>query len=52
MLLLADAQTSGGLLFGAEPGAGAGGGRGAGGGGVPAAVIGEVRAGTGRIALR
>ena len=52
VLLLADAQTSGGLLFGAEPEraraavaelAEAGG---------SAAVIGEVHAGTGRITLR
>lgn len=52
VLILADAQTSGGLLFGLDPQraravvaelAGAG---------VAAAVIGEVRAGTGRIALR
>jgi selenide, water dikinase len=49
VLLLADAQTSGGLLFGAAPDrahaavAELGG---------PAAVVGTVRAGTGRIALR
>ena len=52
VLLLADAQTSGGLLFGAEPERA----RAAVGelatAGVPAAVIGEVRAGTGRITLR
>jgi selenide,water dikinase len=52
VLLLADAQTSGGLLFGAEPERA----RAAVGelaaAGVSAAVIGEVRAGTGRITLR
>ena len=52
VLLLADAQTSGGLLFGAEPERRAGGRRGAGRRGVSAAVIGEVRTGTGRITLR
>jgi selenide,water dikinase len=49
VLLLADAQTSGGLLFGAVPDAAAAAVRELGG---PAAVIGRVRAGTGRIALR
>jgi selenide,water dikinase len=52
VLLRADAQTSGGLLFGAEPERA----RAAVGelaaAGVSAAVIGEVRAGTGRITLR
>ena len=49
VLLLADAQTSGGLLFGAAPDRAAAAtaelGR-------PAAVIGRVRTGTGRIRLR
>lgn len=49
VLLLADAQTSGGLLFGAAPDrASAAVAR----LGPPAAVIGSVRAGTGRISLR
>ena len=49
VLLLADAQTSGGLLFGAEPDAAATAVRAL---GAPAAVIGRVRAGSGRITLR
>ncbi|HTK64869.1 MAG TPA: selenide, water dikinase SelD [Pseudonocardia sp.] len=47
-LLLADAQTSGGLVFGAEPGAAAAAVADL---GAPAAVIGRVRSGTGRIRL-
>ena len=49
VLLLADAQTSGGLLFGAAPDRARAAVRELGG---AAAVIGEVRAGTGRITLR
>jgi selenide,water dikinase len=49
VLLLADAQTSGGLLFGAAPDAAAAAAREL---GPPAAVVGRVRAGTGRITLR
>ncbi|HEX4251795.1 MAG TPA: selenide, water dikinase SelD [Pseudonocardia sp.] len=49
VLLLADAQTSGGLLFGAAPDAAAAAVREL---GPPTAVIGRVRAGTGRITLR
>jgi selenide,water dikinase len=49
VLLLADAQTSGGLLFGAAPDAAA---AAAAQLGPPATVIGEVRTGTGRITLR
>ena len=49
VLLLADAQTSGGLLFGAAPDRAREAVRELGG---AAAVIGEVRAGTGRITLR
>jgi len=48
VLLLADAQTSGGLLFGAEPAAAAAAVALLGG---PATVVGTVRAGTGRIEL-
>jgi selenide,water dikinase len=49
VLLLADAQTSGGLLFGAAPDAAAAAVAQL---GPPAAVIGRVRTGTGRIKLR
>jgi selenide, water dikinase len=49
VLLLADAQTSGGLVFGAEPAAAAAAVAEL---GPPAAVIGRVRTGTGRITLR
>jgi len=49
LLLLADAQTSGGLLFGAAPDAAA---EATAELGAPAAVIGVVRPGTGRIRLR
>jgi selenide,water dikinase len=49
VLLLADAQTSGGLLFGAAPDAAAAAVAQL---GPPAAVIGRVRTGTGRITLR
>ena len=49
VLLLADAQTSGGLLFGAAPEAAAAAVAELGG---PTAVIGTVRAGTGRITVR
>jgi selenide,water dikinase len=49
VLLLADAQTSGGLLFGATPDAAAAAVAKL---GQPAAVIGRVRTGTGRIRLR
>jgi selenide, water dikinase len=52
MLLLADAQTSGGLLFGAEPGKARAAVAELARAGVAAAVIGEVRAGTGHISLR
>ena len=52
LLLLADAQTSGGLLFGAEPERARAAVAELAAGGVSAAVIGEVRAGTGRITLR
>jgi selenide, water dikinase len=52
VLLLADAQTSGGLLFGAEPGEARAAVAELAQAGVAAAVIGEVRAGTGRITLR
>ncbi len=48
VVLLSDAQTSGGLLFGAAPPAAA---RAASELGPPAAVIGRVRSGTGRITL-
>jgi selenide,water dikinase len=51
LLLLADAQTSGGLLFGADPERAAGAVAGLTGSGLPAAVIGAARRGTGRIAL-
>jgi selenide,water dikinase len=49
VLMLADAQTSGGLLFGATPAAAA---AAAAELGAPAAVIGTVRTGTGRLILR
>ena len=49
VLLLADAQTSGGLLFGAAPGRAA---EAVAQLGAPAAVIGRARTGSGRIALR
>jgi selenide,water dikinase len=49
VLLLADAQTSGGLLFGAAPDAAA---EAVARLGAPAAVIGRVRSGSGRISLR
>jgi selenide, water dikinase len=49
VLLLADAQTSGGLLFGAAPDRAAGAAAAL---GAPAAVIGQVRPGHGRITLR
>ncbi len=49
VLMLADAQTSGGLLFGAEPGRAAAAVAELGG---AAAVIGTVRTGTGRVRLR
>ncbi len=49
VLLMADAQTSGGLLFGAAPDRAAAATAAL---GPPAAVIGRVRAGTGRIILR
>jgi selenide,water dikinase len=49
VLLLADAQTSGGLLFGAAPGPAA---EAVARLGSPAAVIGRVRPGTGRVSLR
>ena len=52
VLLLADAQTSGGLLFGAAPERARAAVAELAAAGVPAAVIGEVRAGTGRITLR
>ena len=52
MLLLADAQTSGGLLFGAEPERAREAVAELAAAGVSAAVIGEVRTGTGRITLR
>jgi selenide,water dikinase len=52
VLLLADAQTSGGLLFGAEPERARAAVAELAEQGVAAAVIGEVRAGTGRISLR
>jgi selenide, water dikinase len=52
VLLLADAQTSGGLLFGAEPERARAAVAALTEAGVSAAVIGEVRAGTGRITLR
>ena len=52
VLLLADAQTSGGLLFGAEPERARAAVAELAAAGVSAAVIGEVRAGTGRITLR
>jgi selenide,water dikinase len=52
VLLLADAQTSGGLLFGATPQRAREAVAELAAAGVAAAVIGEVRAGTGRIALR
>jgi len=52
VLLLADAQTSGGLLFGATPQRACEAVAELAAAGVAAAVIGEVRAGTGRIALR
>ena len=52
VLLLADAQTSGGLLFGAEPARARAAVAELAAAGVSAAVIGEVRAGTGRITLR
>jgi selenide, water dikinase len=52
VLLLADAQTSGGLLFGASPERAQDAVESLAADGVAAAVIGEVRAGTGRISLR
>jgi selenide,water dikinase len=52
LLLLADAQTSGGLLFGVDPGQASAVVSGLVGRGVPAAVIGSVHGGTGRIAVR
>jgi selenide,water dikinase len=52
VLLLADAQTSGGLLFGAEPARAREAVARLAAEGVAAAVIGEARAGAGRIALR
>jgi selenide,water dikinase len=52
VLLLADAQTSGGLLFGAEPERAREAVESLAADGVSAAVIGEVRVGTGRITLR
>lgn len=52
VLLLADAQTSGGLLFGAQPERAREAVAELAAAGVSAAVIGEVRAGTGRITLR
>jgi selenide,water dikinase len=52
VLLLADAQTSGGLLFGAAPERARAAVAHLAAEGVAAAVIGEVRAGTGRITLR
>lgn len=51
-LILADAQTSGGLVFGAEPSRAAAAVAELTEAGVPAARIGEVRAGEGRVALR
>jgi selenide,water dikinase len=50
--ILADAQTSGGLLFGAEPERAAAAVATLTAAGVPAAVVGHVAAGTGRITLR
>ena len=52
VLLLADAQTSGGLLFGAEPVRARAAVAELAAAGVSAAVVGEVRGGTGRITLR
>jgi len=52
VLLLADAQTSGGLLFGAAPDRARAAVAELAGAGVSAAVIGGVRGGTGRITLR
>ena len=52
VLLLADAQTSGGLLFGAEPERARAAVAELAAGGVSATVIGTVRTGTGRITLR
>ena len=52
VLLLADAQTSGGLLFGASPERARAAVDELAEAGVTAAVIGEVRAGSGRITLR
>ncbi len=52
VLLLADAQTSGGLLFGAAPERAAAAVAELTGQGVPAAVIGAVHGGTGRISMR
>ena len=52
VLLLADAQTSGGLLFGAAPDRAADAVAALAADGGAAAVIGEVRTGTGRIRLR
>jgi selenide, water dikinase len=49
VLLLADAQTSGGLLFGAAPDRAAAAVAEL---GAPSAVIGRVRAGSGKVALR
>ncbi len=51
-LLLADAQTSGGLLFGVEPGRADAALAALAGDGVPAAAIGTVTAGTGRLVVR
>jgi selenide,water dikinase len=52
VLLLADAQTSGGLLFGARPERAGAAVAELTAAGVPAAVVGAVRTGTGRITLR
>lgn len=51
-LILADAQTSGGLLFGAEPTLATAAVAELTAADVPAAIVGEARAGTGRIVLR
>lgn len=51
-LILADAQTSGGLVFGAEPAPAAAAVAELAAAGVPAARVGEARPGTGRIILR
>ena len=52
LLILADAQTSGGLVFGAKPDRAAAAVAELAAEGVPATTIGEVRPGTGRIVLR